>query len=275
MPSAPLQTPPTPAVLPPLLYVAPQMPMLPCNSCLTMCPTKCCHPTEGRGSEEEGGSEWERREGAEFWMGGTRSWILISLFHSKKELPMSTWWPQFLLCTNYQCVIIIFYCTLAHSLFLFLSPSVWLFLRVSLLIWFWIWSRWWPVPIFPPPPGHRKPWKQSGEGGNHSCGAPSYWCSRLAARLVTNNQKGLHSNSRTWREGIFKCKHWSNMSGAGSRLDPVTEQNGGPGWCAAILEQNILSMHAMSPNYVEISSLNCSAKKWQQNDLEQQRQLTK
>lgn len=127
----------------------------------------------------------------------------------------------------------------------------------------------------PPPPGHRKPWKQSGEGGNHSCGAPSYWCSRLAARLVTNNQKGLHSNSRTWREGIFKCKHWSNMSGAGSRLDPVTEQNGGPGWCAAILEQNILSMHAMSPNYVEISSLNCSAKKWQQNDLEQQRQLTK
>lgn len=151
MPSAPLQTPPTPAVLPPLLYVAPQMPMLPCNSCLTMCPTKCCHPTEGRGSEEEGGSEWEGREGAEFWMGGTRSWILISLFHSKKELPISTWWPQFLLCTNYQCVIIIFYCTLAHSLFLFLSPSVWLFLRVSLLIWFWIWSRWWPVPIFPPP----------------------------------------------------------------------------------------------------------------------------
>ncbi|TWW58520.1 hypothetical protein D4764_06G0000500 [Takifugu flavidus] len=33
----------------------PQMPMLPCNSCLTMCPTKCCHPMEGRGSEEEGG----------------------------------------------------------------------------------------------------------------------------------------------------------------------------------------------------------------------------
>lgn len=116
------------------------------------------------------------------------------------------------------------------------------------------------MPIFSPPVTG-SPWKRSGEGGNHTCKAPSYWCSRLMAHLVTNNQKELHSNSRTWREGIFKCKHWSNMSGAGSRLDPVTEQNGGPGWCAAILEQNILSMHAMSPNYVEISSLDCSAKK--------------
>lgn len=45
-----------------LLSVAPQMPMLPCNSCLTMCPTKCCHPMEDRGSEEEGGVDLRRVE---------------------------------------------------------------------------------------------------------------------------------------------------------------------------------------------------------------------
>lgn len=59
-----LQPPPSPLTVPilsPLLYVAPQMPMLPCNSCLTMCPTKCCHPMEGRGSEEEGGFGWKGR----------------------------------------------------------------------------------------------------------------------------------------------------------------------------------------------------------------------
>ena len=58
MSSAPPTTPPYH-----LLYVAPQMPILPCNSCLTMCPTKCCHPTEGRGSEAEGAFEWDEKEG--------------------------------------------------------------------------------------------------------------------------------------------------------------------------------------------------------------------
>lgn len=56
-------TPTSPVLSPPFLCVAPQMPMLPCNSCLTMCPTKCCHPMEGRGSEEEGGFGWRRTKG--------------------------------------------------------------------------------------------------------------------------------------------------------------------------------------------------------------------
>lgn len=163
MPSAPpTNTPPhTPPVLSPLLYVAPQMPMLPCNSCLTMCPTKCCHPMEGRGSEEEGGFGWGgRKGGCWIWMGGTGSWILIIFsffFLPENELSLSTWSSCLLLCLDYQYIITMFYFIYAHSVFLFLSSSISLTLWVFLsLIWFWIRSRWWPAPMFPPL-GHRKP----------------------------------------------------------------------------------------------------------------------
>lgn len=78
-------------------------------------------------------------------------------------------------------------------------------------------------------------------------------------------KRGAHSNSGAWREGIFKCKHWSNVSGAGSRLDPVTEQNGGPGWCAAILGAKYFEYAC----HVPLLSRNKQFRPpWQQNDLQ-------
>ncbi|TKS68013.1 Nuclear factor 1 X-type [Collichthys lucidus] len=67
------------------------MPMLPCNSCLTMCPTKCCHPMEGRGSEEEeeeeeeGGFGWRGRKGTELKLGSSSGRTYPAGAHSATE----------------------------------------------------------------------------------------------------------------------------------------------------------------------------------------------
>lgn len=135
MPSAPpLKTPPTAPILSPLLYVAPQMPMLPCNSCLTMCPTKCCHPLEGRGSEEGGRVD-------------AGSWILIfPFFNPKKELSFSTWSSCFSLCCDHGCVLY-FYCILPCSVFLPLTLSLSHLVLDSAEV----------MASAHAPPGHRKP----------------------------------------------------------------------------------------------------------------------
>lgn len=144
MPFAPPTNILTSPVLSPLLCVAPQMPMLPCNSCLTMCPTKCCHPMEGRGNEEEGGFGWKKRKGG-CWicMGVPGSWILIFSFFllPSKELRLSLHFLSFscVLMYNWIFQILATLCVLfPHSVTVSFS-----------LILFWIWLRWWPAPMFP------------------------------------------------------------------------------------------------------------------------------
>lgn len=104
------------------------------------------------------------------------------------------------------------------------------------------------------------PWKQSGKegGGGGVVGA-------AVTGLLPIGAAGLRHSWRSGRivtagartEGTFKCEPCSNKSGAGSR----PEQNGGPGWCAAILGQNIFSRRATLPNYVG----EAGAKRWQRN----------
>lgn len=116
-----------------------------------------------------------------------------------------------------------------------------------------------------PPSGHRKPleteWKEGGGVGAAVTGLLLIGAAGLRHSWRSMAKRGPHSNSGARTEGMFKCEHCSNKSGAGSKPDLVTEQNGGPGWCAAILGQNIFSQHAMLPNCLG----EAGAKQWQQN----------
>lgn len=106
-PTPPLH-PHTPPMLSPLLYVAPQMPMLPCNSCLTMCPTKCCHPMEGeevrsrrRREEDLGGKEEGRVQNLDGRDRVMNINFLYFFFNPKNELLLPTWTSCFVLCLDY------------------------------------------------------------------------------------------------------------------------------------------------------------------------------
>lgn len=176
----PKKTPPTAPVLSPLLYVAPQMPMLPCNSCLTMCPTKCCHPMEGRGSEE-GGFGWGGRKGG-CWVMNIN--FFLSFFSSYKGAFIVYVDILFLaLSWSSVCIFFFYVSTLTQCFYSYVSTSSSTSLTLSHVVLDSVEVMASPLPVT------GSPWKQSGEGGNVRKERPFYWCSRLTTLVVSNDQE--------------------------------------------------------------------------------------
>lgn len=129
-------------------------------------------------------------------MGREEGWVLnldgrdrvmnINLFLSfsiqKKEPWLCIWSSWFLLCLDYLRIITFFFKLRTLSV-LSSSFTQGLFLSHLVLDSVEVMAS---AHVSLPVTG--SPWKQSG-GGTVSQKVPSYWCSRLTTRLVTNDQK--------------------------------------------------------------------------------------